>query len=205
MATQAQQQLLLIFSNGGEMVKKRLGIFVIIAAAILLCFKTTQSSPLHTVKQLLRINTDTVEVRLVNTEAPSSPVVPESVHSIKSEAVNMGASAYLRFKVKVYIDDIYYRDMTNEDLKLADKYTLYDNGFYYVQNPMHEDAIIPLYEQMTLHSDIVQPLAEGQKITIETTLQAIQEKHFKPDWDAVDPWYGQDIQSTVRSRKEVER
>lgn len=187
------------------MVKKRLGIFMIIAAAILLCFKTTQSSPLHTVKQLLRINTDTVEVRLVNTEAPSSPVVPESVHFVKSEAVNMGASAYLRFKVKVYIDDIYYRDMTPDDLELADKYTLYNNGFYYVQNPMHEDAIIPLYEQMTLHSDIVQPLAEGQKITIETTLQAIQEKHFKPDWDAVDPWYGQDIQSTVRSRKEVER
>lgn len=178
---------------------------MIIAAAILLCFNTTLSSPLHTVKQLLRINTDTVEVRLENTEAPASPVVPESVHSVKSEAVNMGTSAYLRFKVKVYIDDIYYRDMTAEDLELADNYTLYDNGFYYVQNPMLEDAVIPLYKRMILHSDIVQPLAEGQKITIETTLQAIQEKHFKPEWDSADPWYGQDIQSTVRSRKEVEQ
>lgn len=205
MATRTQQRLLLIFSNGGEKVKKRLGIFMIIAAAILLCFKTTQASPLHTVKQLLRINTDTVEVRLANTEASASPVVPESVQHIKSEALNAGASAYLRFKVKIYIDDKYYRDMTVEDLELADNYPLYDDGFYYVQDPMHEDAAIPLYERMTLHSDIVQPLAEGQKITIETTLQAIQEKHFKPDWDAADPWYGQDIQSTVRSRKEVER
>lgn len=178
---------------------------MIIAAAILLCFKMTQASPLHTVKQLLRINTDTVEVRLANTEPPASPVVPESVHFVKSEAVNMGVSAYLRFKVKVYIDDIYYRDMTAKDLKLADNYPLYDDGFYYVQDPMHEDAIIPLYERMTLHSDIVQPLTEGQKITIETTLQAIQEKHFKPEWDSPDPWFGQDIQSTVRSRKEVER
>lgn len=178
---------------------------MIIAAAILLCFNTTLSSPLHTVKQLLRINTDTVEVRLANTEAPASPVVPESVHSVKSEAVNMGTSAYLRFKVKVYIDDIYYRDMTAEDLKLADNYPLYDDGFYYVQDPMHEDAVIPLYERMTLHSDIVQPLTEGQKITIETTLQAIQEKHFKPEWDSANPWFDQDIQSTVRSRKEVER
>lgn len=186
--------------------RKQLGIFLIISVAILLCcFNTAQSSPLYTIKQLFHIDTDTVDVRLANMQTPADPVVPESEHSVKSEAMNKGATAYLRFKVKVYIDDIYYRDMTVEDLKLADKYTLYDNGFYYIQNPLHEDSVIPLYEGMILHSDIVQPLAEGQKITIETTLQAIQEKHFKPEWDTADPWYGYEIQSTVRSRKEIKQ
>lgn len=72
-----------------------------------------------------------------------------------------------------------------------------EDGYYYYKNIFKEDEIIDLYDAVIARSGIV--TQEEQKLSIQTTIQAIQSTNYDMD----NGWGNVVIQQTMNSRRDV--
>lgn len=182
------------------MKKKKFLIMSAIAFLLIFSFlaRDSLSSLLLSIRQSFVSQTDTVEVILVDDQQRSTPIVPESDIPLNMDVKNLGTTCYVRFKVSVYDDEDFLRELPEEDIELADGWEKKADGYFYYQGILKENKSLDLYDSITLHHDVI--TKEEQTLTVETTIQAIQSEHFEVTQDG---WGDVKVQQTLHSRKEV--
>lgn len=181
--------------------KRKLYIALITVLMLVFSFlaRSSLSTILQSIQQRFAAETDTVEVILEDKLQRTTPIVPESKIPLDMKARNLGADCYVRFKVSVYsgTGGELMHELGDTDMILAEGWSKKEDGYYYYKNIFKEDEIIDLYDAVIARSGIV--TQEEQKLTIQTTIQAIQSTNYDMD----NGWGNVVIQQTMNSRRDV--
>lgn len=182
--------------------KQKLKMFVLcLSFAVFLCSSMIYASEKLSVTN--DVNTGVVDIELDEYTVASDGsflswendvvILPGMNISKIPRITNVGYDCYVRATLDFSVDglDDSYFDM-------GEYWQLCKDGYWYYTKVLPTDSYTDIFQGIQIPEDFSQVL-EGERISLEICVDAIQAKNFIPDYDAVKPWGNVTVQSHIQN------
>lgn len=131
---------------------------------------------------------------------PQMNLVPGQDISMIPLIQNFGADCYIRVKAEIDMD--MEKGLTEENfLGISSDWKLIGDTFYY-QKVLKEEEVVRLFDSIHLPENWDESYM-SLCIGVDLKAEAVQAKHFTPDFDSEAPWGSVVVEKTVRTREEA--
>ena len=121
----------------------------------------------------------------VEYEGEGQKYMPGDVISFIPKITNKEEESYIRIKIEYISDEVdpadYITGMPGEWEKHGE--------YYYYKDPVAKDGVIKVFETLKI-PEYIEKMTNEKEIQLEIKADAVQAKHFTPDYTEEDPWQG---------------
>ncbi len=157
-------------------------ISMLFAGALSIFARKEISSVLH-----IQYGTDKVQIALHDSAVTDGYVVPGQTRKIDMTVKNMAAKARIRWKAEIRINEKEFHPLEQDDLvSVSSDWKLHDDGYYYGMTAADTDEVIPMFEKLKMPVEIIDATAEGDKVSIIVTAEAVQDENNDASWNELE-------------------
>lgn len=126
-------------------------------------------------------------------------VTPGEVVSFIPKIKSIGDKCYIRAKIFYINNQINIEDYI---VGLSSRWQKHGD-YYYYDTAVNQDETIKLFDAITIPSNAGELIADN-KIKIEITAEAVQEKNFSPDYSHENPWLGINPEQSINETYDIQ-
>ena len=121
----------------------------------------------------------------VEYEGEGKKYMPGDVISFIPKITNKEEESYIRIKIEYVSDEVEPMDYITGMPEGWEKH----GEYYYYKEPVAKDEVIKVFETLKI-PEYVERMTNEKEIQLEIKADAVQAKHFTPDYTEEDPWQG---------------
>lgn len=157
-------------------------IALLLAGGLSLLAKKEISSVLH-----IQYGTDKVQIALHDSADTEGYIVPGQVRDINMTVENLSASSRIRWKAEIRVNENEILPLKKEDLvSVSSCWKLHDDGYYYGTDSADTYETVPMFEKLRMPIEIIDATAEGDKVSIVVTAEAVQDENNDASWNEIE-------------------